>query len=770
MAAKYLAWFSNVDKHDIASVGGKGANLGEMTKAGFPVPFGFVVTAQAYYYFIHYNKLKERISRVLKNVDFNDPAQLHDSASHVRKLIQRADIPKDLALQIVDFYHQLTEKEKSIILKKRYSPAEKIGAAFTPPLVAVRSSATAEDLPDASFAGQQETYLNVSGENHLLNKVREAWASLFTDRATYYRANNGFDHMKVGLAAVVQRMVQSDVSGIAFSIDPVTNNKKIITIEAIFGLGEYIVQGKVTPDHYEVEKNDYKIVKKEINPQTIAFVKDKTDNKEIRIGSKGKKQKLADLKIKELAKIIHKVEKHYYFPQDIEWAMEGTQLFIVQSRPITTIDENAAVKAETITQKPILTGAPASPGVASGTPVFIKDPSEIDKIKTGDVLVARQTNPDYVPAMKKSAAIVTEVGGRTSHAAIVSRELGVPAVVGAEGAREILMKEKEITVDGGSGKIYSGRLKEAAEMKKEPIHSKAKTLTKIYVNLAQTERAQEIAKEHVDGVGLMRAEFIMGDIGVHPKRIIKLGHQQKFITKLASRLIEVVKPFSPRPVVYRATDFKTNEYHNLKGGDEFEQKEENPMLGFRGASRYIVWGEVFQMELEAIKKVRSRGYQNLHLMIPFVRTPKELQTVRDMVKKSGLLDSQSFKLWMMVEIPSNVILLEDFIKVGIDGISIGTNDLTMLILGVDRDNPEVANIYDERNPAVSWALKRIIRIAKKHGVTVSICGQAPSDYPEVVELLVNEGVTSMSVNPDSIGRVRDQVYLHEKLAWQKSKK
>lgn len=803
MSKKYLVWFDEVRKGDVGLVGGKGANLGEMLSAGFPVPYGFVVTSHAYFYVIEHNKLRDRIRHALSSINFENTKELHDASVHIKTLIKHAQVPKDLVNQIVEYYHQMPEREARLMHKGTAKRLIKhVAAVFDPPLCAVRSSATAEDLPEASFAGQQETYLNVRGENHLLQMVKECWASLFTERAMYYRAHNHFDHLKVGLAAVVQRMVQSDQSGIAFSIDPVTNDRAVITIEAIYGLGEYIVQGKVTPDHYEVKKSDFSILKKEIKIQSVSYVKSGTRNIERKISRReGTKQKITDNQIKSLAKIIAKVEKHYYFPQDIEWAIEGEDIFVVQSRPITTLSDKTesrvkSDKSETHKEnlKLLVSGSPASPGIGVGKPIIIKSPSEIGKVEKGMILVARQTNPDYVPAMKRATGIVTEIGGRTSHAAIVSRELGIPAVVGAQDAIRILKKQDVISVNGATGEVFEGAIEGvSSDVPEQEAHVKAlldkinslqtgqdntmvqketrlKTTTKIYVNLAQTERAAEVAKMNVDGVGLLRAEFIMADIGVHPKKIIKDGHTKKFIKTLSDRLLEVVKPFSPRPVVYRATDFKTNEYRDLKGGAEYEPKEENPMLGFRGASRYLIWHEVFDMELEAIKRIRAKGYKNIHLMIPFLRVPEELAGIKKLLQKHELFGAPSFKLWMMVEVPSAVILLEEFIKQGIDGLSVGTNDLTMLMLGVDRDNPEVAHIYNERNPAVTWALDTIIQKAKQNNVTVSICGQAPSDYPEVVERLVFDGVTSISVNPDAVDRVRQHAYLLETLLWQRSKK
>lgn len=777
---KNIVWFEQVDKHDIDLVGGKGANLGEMLNAGFPIPYGFVVTANAYFYFIKHNDLAQKISNLLSIVNFNNPKELTDISIAIKRLIYAGEVPKDLIKEITDHYENLTIRENKIVHKKEgvKQTINRIRSMYQPPLVAVRSSATAEDLPGASFAGQQETFLNVKGEHELILKIKECWGSLFNERAIYYRHEQGFDHFKVGLAAVIQRMVQSEQSGISFSIDPVTNNKKVITIEAIFGLGEYIVQGVVSPDHYEVDKNSFDILKKQTIYQNLKMVKKGRENVEEKISKvAGSKQKITDSQILTLAGIVKKIERHYYFPQDIEWAIENGNIFIVQSRPITTVkvnnDNNDKVKLGT-TNEVILTGDPASPGIGVGVPVIIRSPSEIDQIKKGDILVAPQTNPDYVPAMKKASAIVTERGGRTSHAAIVSRELGIPAIVGAENATHILAKQSIISVNGETGEVYKGSVIVAGHAEKiEKIHHKAnqlKTKTHVYVNLAEPEQAEKISRMNVDGIGLLRAEFMIAEIGVHPKQIIKEKKQHIYINKLADSLEKFIKPFAPRPVVYRATDFKTNEYRHLKGGAAYEPREENPMIGYRGASRYILDKEVFVMELQAILKLRERGYRNIWLMIPFIRTPSELVQIRNILQEFGLLGLPSFKLWIMVEVPSTVILLEEFIKIGIDGVSVGTNDLTMLLLGVDRDNQEIAHLYNERNPAVIWALEKIVKTCKTGGVTCSVCGQAPSDYPEIVERLVDLGITSLSVNPDVIDRTRIQIAEIEEKLWQQSKK
>lgn len=775
---QYIVWFEEVNKGDVGLVGGKGANLGEMTNAHLPIPYGFVVTSHAYFYFVEKAGIMHKIKEVLGMVNYDNNNELEQASKHIQEIILNAPVPEDLSNKILEYYDAMPAKEEAYFKKGASKFSEgmhKLRAAFSAPLVAVRSSATAEDLPTASFAGQQETYLNVKGEHELLRKVKECWASLFTQRAIYYRHEQGFDHFKVGLAAVVQRMVQSEKSGIAFSIDPVTNDKTKLVIEAIFGLGEYIVQGKVTPDHYEVDKRSFVILKKETKYQNLKYIKSGTHNIEVKLShTEGSQQKLSEEELVNVAILVKEIEDHYYFPQDIEWAIEGGRVFIVQSRPITTVKattEKTAAMGDVSNNKatPIATGAPASPGIGIGVAKVIYSPKDIDKIKHGDILVAPQTNPDYVPAMKRAAAIVTEKGGRTSHAAIVSRELGIPAVVGAEHVTTVVKNEMVISVNGSTGEVFKGSILSPSELKhqadvahKEDHTSHHKTKTHVYVNLAEPEQAHKVADLDTDGIGLLRAEFMIAGIGKHPKQFIKEGKQHEFIQELKHNLIKFVKPFNPRPVIYRATDFKTNEYKNLEGGKAFEPHEENPMIGFRGASRYVKDPEVFGMELDAIMEVWKEGYKNLHLMIPFVRAPWELIKVKSIVTDHGLFTLPGFRFLMMVEVPSSALALEEFLKVGIDGVSIGTNDLTMMILGVDRDNEAVANVYDERTPIIERVLEYIVKTCTEHGVTSSICGQAASDYPDLVEKLVKVGITSVSVNPDAVNKTRENIYQIEK--------
>ena len=753
----YVVWFREIDKDDIPLVGGKGANLGEMVKAGFPVPNGFIVTAPAYFYVLDHNDLRPKIKSILTGLNVQDTTALHQASQRVKKLITNAEVPPDLADAMIKHYRSLDKHDSA-------------------PLVAVRSSATAEDLPGASFAGQQATFLNVKGAANVVDAIREAWASLFEPRAIFYRAEKGFDHFKVGIAIPVQNMVQSDVSGVMFTVDPVTQDKRTLIIEAIWGLGEMIVQGAVTPDRYIVEKKTYKILKKYIVKQQIELVKKHGKDVEARVPlNKQKAQKLSDDQIGKLAKIGEAIHHHYFFPQDIEWGVDRDEIYILQTRPITTLGEKelsitdeATGRAIAKSLKLILKGDPASPGIASGKVRIIHSAREIGKILKGEVLVTEMTTPDFVPAMRKVTAIVTDKGGQTSHAAIVSRELGITCVVGTGKATDTLKTGQQITVNGKTGEVFNGVL--SPRKVKTPsvprgevrLVTQRSTATKVYVNLGEPDLAADIASRNVDGVGLLRAEFMVAQIGIHPKKMIHDGKKQQFINKLADGLEVFCRAFQGKPVVYRATDFKTNEYRNLPGGTHYEPQEQNPMLGYRGAFRYISDETVFDLELEAIKKVRNKaGHKNLWLMIPFVHTVKELAEVKRIVASRGLFRSATFKFWMMVEIPSNVILLDEFIDVGIDGISVGTNDLTMLILGIDRDNEEVASQFDERNPAVMWALEKIIKTANKRRITSSVCGQAPSQYPEFTQKLVEWGITSVSVSPDAIEQTRETVYQAE---------
>ena len=739
-----IVWFAEVGKDDVGLAGGKGANLGEMTRAQIPVPPGFIVTVDAYRRFLEASGLRPTIQKLVSPLDYNDSAQLQRVSRQIKDRIVTVPVPEDIVRDIKEAYRKLG------------------GGA-----VAVRSSATAEDLKEASFAGQQATFLNVTGEDAVVEAVRGCWASLFEARAIFYRNDQGFDHLSVAIAVPVQRMVQSKRSGVMFTVETDTGDRSKIEIEAVWGLGEAIVSGETTPDNYRVDKQSLRILSKRVVEQDTQLVRNPqvTDHAEANLwlpvpdDLRGQ-QKLSDEQIVALARIGKQVEEHYGQPQDIEWAEEGGELYIVQSRAVTVLTERSAEEEGGPETAPVLlSGAAASPGVASGPVRIVVSASEIDIVRQGDVLVAEMTTPDFVPAMKRAAAIVTDRGGRTAHAAIVSRELGIPCVVGTGSATATLRHDQLVTVDGSQGKVYEGRAEArlawaAQEKKRWAAASTVKTRTRVYVNLAEPDLADVVAARNVDGVGLLRAEFIVAAIGEHPRLAIEEGRSEAYIQRLAEGLLKFARAFDPRPVVYRTTDFKTNEYRNLRGGEKYEEFEENPMIGYRGASRYIRDIDVFRLELEAIKRVRKQ-HPNLWVMIPFVRTPLELAGVKQVMEQEGLARSQDFKLWMMAEVPSNALILDKFIDVGIDGISIGSNDLTQLVLGIDRDNARFAKEFDERNEAVMWALERLIKTASARGVTSSICGQAPSDYPELAQKLVEWGITSLSVNPDVIDKTRE---------------
>ena len=741
-----VVWFSEVGREDLGLVGGKGANLGELTRASIPVPPGFVVTADTYFRFIQSNALEPLIKKDLFGLDVQDSRQLNERAARIRQRIVEAHMPRHIAEEIKEAYRELGEGP-----------------------VAVRSSATAEDLPEASFAGQQSTFLNVVGAENVVEAVQACWASLFEGRAIFYREEAGYDHTKVGLAVPVQRMVQSQKSGVMFTVEPVTSDATKITIEAVYGLGEGIVSGEISPDLYLVNKESLQIIDKTVAPQSRMIAKaEGTDGRYETANAwmdvpedLREAQKLADAEIRELARIGRSVEEHYGHHQDIEWAYEDGKFYLTQARPVTTMkaghdDED---QGDEESAPVLLSGQPASPGVGVGVIRVVHDPHDIDIVKPGDVLVAEMTTPDFVPAMKRASAIITERGGRTCHAAIVSRELGIPCVVGAQGATTALAVDREVTVDGSTGKVFDGRAEARLawyerQKVKYAAASALKTTTRLYVNLAEPELAERIAQRSVDGVGLLRAEFIVAQIGTHPRKFIEEGNGVEYTRQLAEGIREFCRSFNPRPVVYRLSDFKTNEYANLRGGAEYEATEENPMIGYRGASRYIREPDIFKLEVDAIKAVRKE-FKNLYVMVPFVRTASELKGVKQLLAEQGLVRGDDFKLWMMVEVPSNVIVLDRFIDVGIDGISIGSNDLTQLVLGIDRDSEALAETFDERNEAVMAAIQTAVTVARRRGITASICGQAPSVYPEVTEKLVEWGITSVSVSPDMLDRTRE---------------
>ncbi|MCL1810997.1 MAG: phosphoenolpyruvate synthase [Methanomassiliicoccaceae archaeon] len=735
---------------DIPFVGGKGANLGELTSAGFPVPGAFVLTTAAYDCFLEKSGILGGIENELKSIDRTSDQNLTDASKRIRALFETCGIPDDLKKEVVSHYRLIVPKG-------------------TVGFVAVRSSATAEDLPDASFAGQQETYLNVKDEEDLFDKIRKCWSSLFTARAIAYREKQGFAHGDVKLAVVVQKMVNSEVSGIMFTVDPHSGAKNII-IEAGYGLGEAIVGGEVTPDTYVIDKSKMNITKKRISTQKWKYVRGKDGGclKEDVAGGDEKKQKIEDACILEIAEMGRQVEIHYQRPMDMEWCIEDDKVFLVQARPITAVGSSGGNgENEVSSENILLTGLGASPGFATGTVRIYDETMSLDVVKDGDVLVTKMTMPDMVPAMSRSAAIVTDEGGMTCHAAIISRELGTPCVVGTGTATDTLKDGDIITVDGTTGTVYKGEIKKKQESGGPAADAVAAeyvpiTGTKVMVNMSMPSKADDIAKLPCDGVGLMRIEFLFTNyIGEHPCAVIDDGRSDELIDKLAEGISKVARAFYPRPVILRTSDFKTNEYRDMKGGVDYEPNEENPMIGWRGCSRYISesYREAFMCELKAIKRVRDElGLRNLHVMLPFVRTIFEVEDIIGMMAGVGLRRSLDFKLYFMAEVPVNIFMAEEFCKY-CDAFSIGSNDLTQLTLGCDRDSDILGRMgyFDERNPGVKAAISQLIRVAHKNGKTVGICGQGPSVYPEFAEFLVEEGIDSISLNPDTFVKTKGNI-------------
>ena len=761
----FLLWFDEIGKQDVPLVGGKSASLGEMTsKTKVPVPYGFALTADAYRLFLAKNGLECKIADALKALtDSNDTVTLQKVGAEIRKMMESAAMPKELERVIADGYEKLGEREK-----------------VKNPFVAIRSSATAEDLPDASFAGQQETYLNVTGVNNVIQSVKECYASLFTDRAIFYRIQKGFNHVDVALSAIVQMMCYSESSGVIFTMDPTNGDESLVLIEASYGLGEYVVKGSVTPDDYYVDKASMKIIRKEIPMKTIMLVQIKaggTEEKRVPNDLKDR-QVITDDQVIELAKHATTIEQHYGHAMDIEWGLDTQtgKLLILQARPETVWSlKKSPIKKPTPLageKKIILKGLPSSPGLGAGRAHVIMTSDHVSEFQNGEVLVTEMTTPDWVPTMKKAKAIVTDTGGMTCHAAIVSRELGIPCITGTKIGTHTIHTGEQVTVDAKMGFVYEGIVLEMPESDTKPqpsadglagFRDPTVTGTKIFVNLGEPELAHRISQLPVDGVGLLRMEFIVSDhVKKHPMMLIEQGHPEEFVDKLSTGLETICRAFYPRPVVLRFSDFKTNEYAKLEGGEKYEGdiKEANPLIGWRGASRYTDprYQPAFKLEIAAVKKVRNElGMRNLWCMIPFNRTVDEFVKIRELLRSEGLVQSEDFKLWIMAEIPSNIILADEFCKAGADGFSIGSNDLTMLILGADRDNEVLAPLFDERNLAVKRAIKDLIETAHSFGKTVSICGQAPSVYPEFAKFLVESGIDSISVNPDVIVHTRRMV-------------
>ncbi len=786
---KIILWFKELNIKDVKYVGGKNASLGEMyqklTKKGVNIPNGFAVTAYSYQYLIKHNKIEKEMKKILKGLDTSNVQDLAKRGNSVRNLILNAEFPEKLTKEIEKAYDKLC---------KEYGPNSD---------VAVRSSATAEDLPDASFAGQQETYLNIRGKESLIKACKKCFASLFTNRAISYRVDKKFNHFKVSLSIGIQKMIRSDkaYSGVIFSIDTDSGFKDIVLINASYGLGENVVKGTVNPDSYYVFKptllQGFKpIIEKRVGEKKLKMIYTKNKNNPTKNISTSEKERksfvLNQDELLQLAKWACIIEEHYKKPMDIEWAKDGIskKLFIVQARPETVQSQknkNIVEDYEMVKKGPIITtGQSVGSKVGSGTANIITNVKDINKLKKGEVLVTEMTDPDWEPIMKIASAIVTEKGGRTCHAAIISRELGVPCIVGTNDATKKIKSGEKITVscaDGEKGFVYKGTL--PFKINKINVKKSKRPKTKIMMNVGNPEHAFEFSFIPNDGVGLAREEFIINEyIKIHPKALINFskikdkktkqkiealtyGYKNKtefFVNKLAQGVGMIGSAFYPKDVIVRLSDFKSNEYANLIGGKEYEPIENNPMLGWRGASRYYSdYKDAFALECRAMKKVREEfGLKNVKLMIPFCRTVEEGKKVLAEMKKNGLTRGDNgLEIYVMCEIPSNVILADEFSEI-FDGFSIGSNDLTQLTLGLDRDSELVSSIYDERNMAVKKLIALVISKAKKNNKKIGICGQAPSDFPEFAQFLVHCGIDSISLNPDSVVKTTLAILKEEK--------
>ncbi|WP_318506787.1 phosphoenolpyruvate synthase [Photobacterium leiognathi] len=775
---KHTLWFNTLSMNDVNQVGGKNASLGEMvsnlSNAGVSVPNGFATTSHAFHEFLEYEGLNNRIYDLLGTLDVNDVDALRETGSTIRNWILDAPFPLELEQSIRRDYLELIDGNQALS-------------------VAVRSSATAEDLPDASFAGQQETFLNVKGVDAVLEATKHVYASLFNDRAISYRVHQGFDHKGIALSAGIQRMVRSDkaASGVMFTLDTESGFDQVVFITSSWGLGEMVVQGAVNPDEFYVHKpmleaGHAPIVRKNFGSKLIKMIY--SDNQEIGkqvdiVDTSAEEQhqfSINDEEIKELAKQAMIIEKHYQRPMDIEWAKDGIdgKLYIVQARPETVCSQEAqnVIERYELNNKAdvLLEGRAIGQRIGSGRVRLVDSLDQMSLVQEGDVLVTDMTDPDWEPVMKRASAIITNRGGRTCHAAIIARELGIPAIVGCGNATEVLTDGAVITAscaEGETGYVYQGELN--YEVRRSSVDELPILPTKVMMNVGNPERAFDFAQLPNEGVGLARLEFIINKmIGIHPKALLNFDAQSDelkaqisekikgyndpidfYVSKLTEGISTIAAAFWPKRVIVRMSDFKSNEYSNLIGGQSFEPHEENPMLGFRGASRYIspVFEDCFELETQAIKRVRNdMGLKNVEIMIPFVRTPSEAASVIELLAKNDLRrGDQGLKVIMMCELPSNAVLADDFLKY-FDGFSIGSNDMTQLTLGLDRDSGDVAHLFDERNPAVKAMLKMAIDAATKAGKYVGICGQGPSDHDDLAKWLMDQGISSVSLNPDTV--------------------
>ena len=738
-----VLWFSEVDKEDEYLVGTKGAYLGEIANTGATVPNGFIISSRAYFNFFRENHLAEKIKHLLSTVNYDRPESIAQVSTHISKLIIEAQLSKDLVDEVTQAY-------------------SKLSGMFKQSLVAVKSSPTNENLSYISIIGETETFLNVKGYSNILLKMKECWASFFDFRALSIRQEKNFDHFRIGIAVVIQNMIESEKSGIMFTVDPLHNEKNKIVIESVLGLGDTLNQTNTTPDRYEIDKPSLQIVQKIVELQSQMVKKIGLENKIVKVNANlGNQQKLNDEEIIQLAQIGKKLEQYYYFPQECEWAIEKGRLYILQTRPITVFSKNKLINhADSYAQhgELLLTGRPSAPGIAWGSVKILNSPRDIEKVTSGEILVAKQPDVNFIPALTKVSAVITQEDTKTSQAARLARDMGLPTVVGVQNAAYQLKNGDIVTVNGTRGEVYSGGLINSKSKKGLLEPKYLKTATQVYVSLSEIGKVAQLTDQHIDGIGLLSAESLLEHIGLHPKKVILDGRQDEYIAKLVEQLEMVCSHLGQRPVIYRISDFQTNEYRNLVGGKTFEPHEKNPFLGYRGALRYIHDQQVFEMELEAIKIARNkRGVKNLWIAIPFVRNVRELEEVKKIIAANGLYRSPSFKVHMMCEIPSNVVMLEKFLDVGIDGIIIDSDVLTTLMMGTDRENSEVAYEFDEQNESVMWAYERVIRICKKHNISSSICGQATSLYPDLVEKLVRWGISSISTSFETAESLRSHI-------------
>jgi pyruvate, water dikinase len=739
--------FARLSKGDVDYAGGKGANLGELTAAGLPVPPGFVIGAPAYAAFCEGTGLRARIAERLSSVDVEDMGELERATVEVREMVEAEPMPDWLARAVVEAYGRLAGDDPD-------AP------------VAVRSSATAEDTESASFAGMNETLLNVRGPDAVLDAVRRCWSSLFGARTVYYRAKQGFGQADMDIAVVIQGQIQATRAGVMFTIEPASGATDLLVIEGSFGLGESVVSGSVSPDRYVVSKQGMTISKREVRRKELTIESvpgGGTATRELD-ETEAMAPVLDDHEVRKIADLGVRIETHYGSPQDTEWAIDASgDIWMLQSRPITAAGGESLAPQQAELGAELVRGLGAAPGTGSGPVRVVPELGQAGKFGEGEILVTHMTAPDWVPLMRKSAAIVTDSGGMTCHAAIVSRELGIPCVVGTAEATKVLRDGELVTVDATEGVVREGAMPEkaatAAAAAPAAAPASSVTGTKLLVNLSEPSQLERAAALDVDGVGLLRAELMIVEAleGVHPRLLIEEGRSDQFVERMADSLTAFANAFAPRPITYRTIDFRTNEFRGLKGGDRFEPEEANPMIGYRGALRYVQEPDLLGLELEAISRVWDTGHDNFHVMVPFVRTPREVVAVRGQMEAAGLLSRPGFELWVMAEVPSVLFHLERYAELGIAGISIGSNDLTQLVLGTDRDSELVAEEFDERDAAVTEYITELLARARRLGISTSICGQAPSVHPEYAEVLVRAGIEAISVNMDTVDRARQLI-------------